>query len=101
MQPSLLRCTHTLSRPPPPAASVSHAPPHSAAAVRAVSFTALWFLGQTTATIYSLVGALNKIPVAIVGIMVFHEASSPQNMASIGIGLFAGILFVVAKSRGK
>jgi GDP-mannose transporter len=30
-----------------------------------ISFSALWFLSQTTATIYSLVGALNKIPVAM------------------------------------
>ncbi len=65
-----------------------------------ISFSALWFLSQTTATIYSLVGALNKIPVAIVGILAFHEATNPQNLASIMIGLGAGILFVFAKSRG-
>jgi GDP-mannose transporter len=52
-----------------------------------ISFSALWFLSQTTATIYSLVGALNKIPVAIVGILAFHEASSMQNLGSIFIGL--------------
>jgi GDP-mannose transporter len=66
-----------------------------------ISFSALWFLSQTTATIYSLVGALNKIPVAVVGIVLFHEASSPQNLASIFIGLGAGILFVYAKARGR
>ncbi|KAI8474651.1 MAG: hypothetical protein J3K34DRAFT_406930 [Monoraphidium minutum] len=65
-----------------------------------ISFSALWFLSQTTATIYSLVGALNKIPVAIVGIVAFHEASTPQNLVSIMIGLAAGILFCLAKSRG-
>lgn len=65
-----------------------------------ISFSALWFLSQTTATIYSLVGALNKIPVAIIGIVAFHEASSAKNMASIFIGLSAGVLFVVAKARG-
>jgi len=66
-----------------------------------ISFSALWFLSQTTATIYSLVGALNKIPVAVVGIALFHEASSPQNLASIFIGLGAGILFVYAKAKGR
>ena len=66
-----------------------------------ISFSALWFLSQTTATIYSLVGALNKIPVAIIGILAFHEATNPQNLMSIMIGLGAGILFVFAKSRGK
>lgn len=65
-----------------------------------ISFSALWFLSQTTATIYSLTGALNKIPVAIVGILAFHEASSPKNLASIALGLAAGVLFVFAKTRG-
>jgi len=46
------------------------------------------------------VGALNKIPVAITGILVFKEASSLQNLGSIMLGLCAGILFVGAKSRG-
>jgi hypothetical protein len=55
---------------------------------------------QTTATIYSLVGALNKIPVAVVGILAFHESTNPQNLASILIGLGAGIVFVMAKARG-
>jgi GDP-mannose transporter len=67
----------------------------------AISFSGLWFLSQTTATIYSLVGALNKIPVAIVGVVAFHEASNLKNALSIGIGLFAGVLFVHAKARGK
>lgn len=66
-----------------------------------ISFSALWFLSQTTATIYSLVGALNKIPVAVIGILVFRDPTSPQNLASILIGLGAGILFTYAKSRGK
>eukprot|EP00877_Chromochloris_zofingiensis_P006086 jgi/Chrzof1/1730/Cz10g18260.t1 len=66
-----------------------------------ISFSALWFLSQTTATIYSLVGALNKIPVAVVGILAFHEATNSKNLASIMIGLLAGIVFVVAKARGK
>jgi GDP-mannose transporter len=66
-----------------------------------ISFSALWFLSQTTATIYSLVGALNKIPVAIVGILAFKDPTNAHNMASIMIGLGAGILFTVAKARGK
>lgn len=66
----------------------------------AISFSGLWFLSQTTATIYSLVGALNKIPVAVVGIMAFAEPTNPKNLSSILIGLGAGVLFVTAKSRG-
>lgn len=66
-----------------------------------ISFSSLWFLSQTTATIYSLVGALNKIPVAIVGLFAFHEPTNPKNLASIIIGLAAGVVFAYAKSKGR
>lgn len=65
----------------------------------AISFSGLWFLSQTTATIYSLVGALNKIPVAIVGITAFGEPTNTKNLTSILVGLGAGVLFVSAKNR--
>jgi GDP-mannose transporter len=39
----------------------------------AISFSSLWFLSQTTATIYSLVGALNKIPVAVVRFLTLRD----------------------------
>lgn len=32
-----------------------------------ISFASLWFLSTTTPTVYSLVGSLNKIPVAFLG----------------------------------
>ena len=34
------------------------------------SFTSLWFLSSTTPSIYSLVGSLNKIPLAVIGLLV-------------------------------
>jgi GDP-mannose transporter len=67
----------------------------------AISFSSLWFLSQTTATIYSITGALNKIPVAVVGLVAFHEPTNSKNLASIIIGLTAGVIFVQAKSRGS
>jgi GDP-mannose transporter len=66
-----------------------------------ISFAGLWLLSQTTATVYSLVGALNKIPLAIVGILVLKEPTNPHNMASIAIGLFAGILFSCSNSNSN
>lgn len=47
----------------------------------------------------SLVGALNKIPVAVVGLLAFAEPTNPKNLASIVIGLGAGVLFTQVKSR--
>ncbi|PNW74619.1 hypothetical protein CHLRE_12g490050v5 [Chlamydomonas reinhardtii] len=65
----------------------------------AISFSSLWFLSQTTATIYSLIGSLNKIPIAIVGMLAFAEPTNPKNLSSIVIGLGAGVMFTQYKSK--
>lgn len=62
-----------------------------------ISYATLWFLSTTTPTTYGLVGSLNKIPVAIVGILMFNAPTSRTNLISIGVGLAAGVLFVRAK----
>ncbi|KAL6519021.1 GDP-mannose transporter gonst1 [Orobanche hederae] len=65
----------------------------------AISFTSMWFLHQTGATTYSLVGSLNKIPLSVAGILVFKVPTSLENSASIFFGLLAGVLFARAKMR--
>ncbi|KAK9096317.1 hypothetical protein Sjap_021814 [Stephania japonica] len=63
----------------------------------AISFTSMWFLHQTGATTYSLVGSLNKIPLSITGILLFKVPTSFQNFTSIIFGLLAGVFFAKAK----
>ena len=63
-----------------------------------ISFASLWFLSTTTATTFSLVGSLNKVPVALVGLLAFGAPATPQNVASIGVGLAASAGFVLAKA---
>ncbi|XP_061346862.1 GDP-mannose transporter GONST1-like [Gastrolobium bilobum] len=67
----------------------------------AISFTSLWFLHQTGATTYSLVGSLNKIPLSLAGILLFKVPTSLQNSASILFGLLAGVFFARAKMRDR
>ncbi|KAM3303640.1 GDP-mannose transporter GONST1 isoform X1 [Capsicum chacoense] len=67
----------------------------------AISFTSMWFLHQTSATTYSLVGSLNKIPLSLAGIFLFHVSTSPENSASIFFGLLAGVFFARAKMQDK
>lgn len=62
-----------------------------------ISYATLWFLSTTTPTTYGLVGSLNKIPVAVIGILMFNAPTSRTNLISIGVGLAAGVLFVRAK----
>ncbi|XP_073140244.1 GDP-mannose transporter GONST1-like isoform X2 [Henckelia pumila] len=65
----------------------------------AISFTSLWFLHQTGATTYSLIGSLNKIPLSVAGILLFKVPTSLENSASIFFGLVAGVFFARAKMR--
>ena len=66
-----------------------------------MSFASLWFLSTTTANTYSLIGSLNKIPVALIGLFAFSVPWTIPNLASVLIGLVAGIIFVQAKAAGK
>ncbi|CAK9316369.1 unnamed protein product [Citrullus colocynthis] len=66
-----------------------------------ISFTSMWFLHQTGATTYSLVGSLNKIPLSIAGIFLFKVPTSVENSASIFFGLLAGVFFARAKIRER
>lgn len=62
-----------------------------------INFASLWFLSSTTPTTYSLVGSLNKFPVAIIGLLAFSTSWTVPNLASIFVGIVAGIVFVHAK----
>ena len=66
-----------------------------------ISFSVLWFLSATTATTFSLVGSLNKIPVSIIGLVLFESGWSLPNLASVLVGLASGVMFVIAKQRGN
>ncbi|XP_022156679.1 GDP-mannose transporter GONST1 isoform X2 [Momordica charantia] len=66
-----------------------------------ISFTSMWFLHQTGATTYSLVGSLNKIPLSMAGIFLFKVPTSLENAASIFFGLLAGVFFARAKIRER
>ncbi|RHN53248.1 hypothetical protein MtrunA17_Chr5g0393851 [Medicago truncatula] len=59
----------------------------------AISFTSMWFLHQTGATTYSLVGSLNKIPLSVAGILLFKVPTSLENSASILFGAFGRSTF--------
>lgn len=65
-----------------------------------ISFASLWFLSTTTPTTYSLVGSLNKLPIALLSLYLFKDrnSSNPRNLASVAIGLAAGVVFVWTKA---
>lgn len=62
-----------------------------------ISFSSLWFLSTTTATTYSLVGSLNKVPLTCIAVLLSQVPISFENGLSILIGVVASIMFVWAK----
>lgn len=51
--------------------------------------------------VYSMVGALNKLPVAASGMLFFGDPATFGSISSIFMGFFAGVLYAVAKNNQK
>jgi GDP-mannose transporter len=64
-----------------------------------ISVASMWFLSCTTATTFSLVGSLNKIPLAVIGMVLFKAPTSTNNLLSVFVGLIAGVVFAHAKAN--
>ncbi|KAF7356812.1 UDP-galactose transporter [Mycena venus] len=73
----------------------------SGAAAVGISFTTAWCIRATSSTTYSMVGALNKLPVAASGMLFFGDPVTAGSVSAIGVGFFAGLLYAVAKNNQK
>jgi len=73
----------------------------SGAAAVGISYTTAWCVRTTSSTTYSMVGALNKLPVAASGMLFFGDAVTFGSVSAIGIGFFAGLVYAVAKNNQK
>ena len=61
----------------------------------AISYTTSWAIRTNTSTTYSMVGALNKLPVAISGILFIpsEKSTSFGNIMSVLLAFVAGLLY--------
>jgi GDP-mannose transporter len=73
----------------------------SGAAAVGISYTTAWCIRTTSSTTYSMVGALNKLPVAASGMLFFGDVATFGSVSAIGLGFFAGIVYAVAKNNQK
>jgi len=64
-----------------------------------LSLSIFFCIKQTSPTTYSFVGALTKVPMAILGIVLFHNPVTGGGVFSIGLGLTGGIMYTWAKAR--
>ena len=51
--------------------------------------------------IISMVGALNKLPVAASGMIFFGDPVTPGSVSAVAVGFLAGIVYAVAKNNQK
>jgi GDP-mannose transporter len=66
-----------------------------------ISYCSGWCVRVTSSTTYSMVGALNKLPIALSGLIFFEAAVNFLSISSIFIGFLAGLVYAVAKQQKK
>ena len=60
----------------------------SGASAFAMSYASAWCVRSTSSTTYSMVGALNKLPIAASGILFFGDPATFANVTAIFIGKY-------------
>jgi len=73
----------------------------SGAAAVGISYTTAWCIRVTSSTTYSMVGALNKLPVAASGMIFFGDPVNFGSVSAVSVGFFAGIVYAIAKNNQK
>ncbi|KIJ55346.1 hypothetical protein M422DRAFT_23946 [Sphaerobolus stellatus SS14] len=73
----------------------------SGAAAVFISYTTAWCVRVTSSTTYSMVGALNKLPVAASGMIFFGDPVTVGSVSAVGSGFVAGLVYAVAKNNQK
>ncbi|WFC95996.1 GDP-mannose transporter into the lumen of the Golgi [Malassezia brasiliensis] len=64
-----------------------------------ISYTTAWCIRTTSSTTYSMVGALNKLPLALSGMVFFGNKVTFYNSTGIALGFLAGIVYAVGKNK--
>lgn len=64
-----------------------------------ISYCSGWCVRVTSSTTYSMVGALNKLPIALAGMVFFDAPKNFLSLMSILIGFLAGIVYTSAKQK--
>ncbi|RSH85933.1 GDP-mannose transporter into the lumen of the Golgi [Apiotrichum porosum] len=71
----------------------------SGAAAVFISYSTAWCVRVCGSTTYSMVGALNKLPVAASGMLFFSDPVTPGGVLAISVGGIAGIVYAIAKTN--
>ncbi|KAI5804045.1 hypothetical protein DFH27DRAFT_553788 [Peziza echinospora] len=64
-----------------------------------ISYTSAWCVRVTSSTTYSMVGALNKLPIALSGLIFFDAPVTLPSVTAIAIGFVSGMVYALAKIK--
>ncbi len=64
-----------------------------------ISYCSSWCIRVTSSTTYSMVGALNKLPIALSGLIFFDAPVTFGSVSAIAIGFVSGLVYTWAKVR--
>ncbi len=64
-----------------------------------ISYCSSWCIRVTSSTTYSMVGALNKLPIALSGLIFFNAPVTFGSVSAIGIGFVSGLVYAWAMFR--
>ncbi|GAB5362847.1 hypothetical protein AAMO2058_000833900 [Amorphochlora amoebiformis] len=66
-----------------------------------IGFSVFWCISATSPTTYAMVGATNKIPLAVLGIVLFGDPLTKRRVSFIILGILAGMIYAHAKAKLK
>ena len=66
-----------------------------------ISYCSAWCIRVTSSTTYSMVGALNKLPLAISGLVFFDAPVTFGSVSAIVVGFISGLVYAWAGVRAR
>lgn len=66
-----------------------------------ISYSSAWCIRKTSSTTYSFVGYLNKLPLAISGLVFFDTPVTFGGVSTILLGFFSGLIYGYGKMKQK
>ncbi|KAI8322982.1 UDP-galactose transporter [Martensiomyces pterosporus] len=73
----------------------------SGVAAFAISYCSPWCLRTTSSTTYSMIGALNKLPIALFAMLWFPDPITAGGVLAVLLGFAAGLVYTHAKNVQK
>ena len=72
---------------------------YSGVAAIFISYCTAWCIRVTSSTTYSMVGALNKLPIAISGLIFFAAPVTVGSVSAIFLGFVSGLVYTWSKVK--